>query len=282
MYLPYEIPDAEVLITVKTYPLPSNQYSELVCTAGFLSNGKWIRLYPIPFRALPYGSQYSKYEKIKLDVVRNTSDFRPESYRPLHGADSIKVIGTVDTKDNWLVRKQYALKEVFTSMNELIQLCKSEEKKSLATLKPLEIVDFHIEEEKEREWKKKWQDLLLQQSLFDRDENGEGKTRRVVRKLPYKYSYEFLSRGDTKTRKLMIEDWELGALYWRCLAKSGGDEAEANRQVRKTYFDEFVKEKDLYFFLGTTLQFHNISSSPFLIVGVFYPIKQDFEQMSLL
>ena len=61
MYLPHEIRDAQVLITVKTYPLPSSKYEELVCTAGFLPDGKWIRLYPIPFRALPYQDQYQKY-----------------------------------------------------------------------------------------------------------------------------------------------------------------------------------------------------------------------------
>ena len=36
-YLPDEIPNARVLITVKTYPLPSRSYTELVCTAGLLN-----------------------------------------------------------------------------------------------------------------------------------------------------------------------------------------------------------------------------------------------------
>ena len=40
----------KVLITVKTYPSLSAKYGELVCTAGFLEDGSWIRLYPIPFR----------------------------------------------------------------------------------------------------------------------------------------------------------------------------------------------------------------------------------------
>jgi hypothetical protein len=39
MYLPPEIPKARVLITVKTYPLPSGKYEELVCTAGVLEDG---------------------------------------------------------------------------------------------------------------------------------------------------------------------------------------------------------------------------------------------------
>jgi hypothetical protein len=42
-YLPDVLNDAKVLITVKTYPLPSNKYEELVCTAGVLEDGRWIR-----------------------------------------------------------------------------------------------------------------------------------------------------------------------------------------------------------------------------------------------
>ena len=38
----------KVLISVKTYPTLSEKYDELVCTAGFLEDGSWIRIYPIP------------------------------------------------------------------------------------------------------------------------------------------------------------------------------------------------------------------------------------------
>ncbi len=49
-------------------------------------------------------------------------------------------------------RKDCALTEVFTSMEELIRLARSDVKKSLATLKPTEIINFVIEPF-EREWK---------------------------------------------------------------------------------------------------------------------------------
>jgi hypothetical protein len=48
----------KVLITVKTYPAISTKYDELVCTAGFLEDGSWIRIYPIQFRKRPYAEQY--------------------------------------------------------------------------------------------------------------------------------------------------------------------------------------------------------------------------------
>lgn len=34
----------KILITVKTYPIPSQKYDELVCTAGVTENGEFIRL----------------------------------------------------------------------------------------------------------------------------------------------------------------------------------------------------------------------------------------------
>lgn len=287
MYLPANLPQAQVLITVKTYPLPSNKYEELVCTAGLLTDGKWVRIYPIPFRSLPYESQYRKYTWIELDLVKNTSDFRPESYRPRQGFDEpIRQVGVIDTSRGWAERKSLVLKEVFTSMNQLIELAKGKDKKSLATLKPLEIVDFIVDED-EREWKQAWRNQLQQMSLFDLDEEGQGRPREVVRKLPYKYSYRFLSEGDTQPRTLMIEDWEIGALYWNCLSRAGGDEQEANKLVRQKYFDMFLAKKDIYLFLGTTRQYHNVAPDPFMIVGVFYPPKashaedEGTEQLSL-
>ncbi|MBC6937275.1 MAG: hypothetical protein DWB42_15745 [Chloroflexi bacterium] len=272
---------ARVLITVKTYPLPSNKYEELVCTAGITADGKWIRIYPIPFRSKPYQEQYKKYSWVELNLIRNHSDFRPESYRPQRGFEEpINTVSTVDTSNTWQERKRLVLQEVFTSMNELIQRAKGKENKSLATLKPLKIIDFIVEED-EREWKKEWQDQLNQYRLFDANPRGEGKRREVVRKLPYKYYYTILTEGDHRPRRMMIEDWEIGALYWNCLARTEGDETAANNLVRQKYFDEFVKQRDIYLFVGTTKQFHNKSLNPFVIIGLFYPPKREAEQLSL-
>ncbi|HND48961.1 MAG TPA: hypothetical protein PLL95_10405, partial [Anaerolineales bacterium] len=75
-YLPDELPNARVLITVKTYPLPSRSYTELVCTAGLLNGERWIRMYPIPFRFLQDQKQYPKYSWVDVNLTRNTKDFR--------------------------------------------------------------------------------------------------------------------------------------------------------------------------------------------------------------
>lgn len=280
-YLPDKIDKAKILITVKTYPLPSNKYEELVCTAGVLEDGKWIRIYPIPFRSLPKDKKFEKYEWIEVDLVRNTRDFRPESYRPKSEASSIRILSKIGTEQEWAQRKKYVLKDVFNSFEALISEAKSETKKSLATFRPREIVDFVVEEDK-RTWKEQWLANYDQYDLFEIDKKGEGILRKIVDKVPYKYSYRFFCEGETKPRTLMIEDWEIGALYWHCLAQTEGNEEEANKLVRKKYFEEFLTKKDLHLFIGTTKQFHNVAPNPFVIIGVFYPpTKKDFGQENL-
>jgi hypothetical protein len=68
----------------------------------------------------------------------------------------------------------------------------------------------------------------------------------------------------------MIEDWETGQLFWRQLEKYQNEE-KAIADVRKKYFDDFAKTKDLHFFLGTTQAFHFQSHNPFIIIGTFQP-----------
>ncbi len=269
MYLPDRIQNARVLISVKTYPVPSAKYDELVCNAGFLENGKWIRVYPVKFQALPYDQQYSKFNWIQLNLVRSKKDFRQESYRPERGIDEpIKTIGRLGTKRNWFERKRFALQEVFTSMGDLITLSKNPNVwKSLATVKPNKIVKFEVEED-ERHWKPKMRNSLRQLKLFEKIDGD--REAQIVRKLPYKYYYHFITEGDDKPRRMMIEDWEIGALYWNCLAQSEGDEIEANKLVEKKYFEQFL-ELDLYFFVGTTITNHIRAPNPFVIIGVFYP-----------
>jgi hypothetical protein len=274
-YLPDVLENVKVLITVKTYPLPSNKYEELVCTAGVLEDGRWIRIYLIPFRSLSQEKKFGKYEWIQLDLIRNKSDFRPESYKPKSDASNIQILEKIGTDHEWAERKKYVLREVFTSFEELISLAKGETKKSLATFQPREIVDFIIEKDT-RTWKEQWLANYDQYNLFKIDE------KKVIPKIPYKYSYRFLCQGESKTRTLMIEDWEIGALYWKCLAGADGDEENANKLVKQKYFDEFLTKNDIYFFVGTTKKFHNIAPNPFVIIGVFYPLTQkDYGQTKL-
>ena len=73
---------------------------------------------------------------------------------------------------------------------------------------------------------------------------------------------------------MMIEDWEVGALYRNCLRAAEGNEQIALQKVKQKYFDDLAKTKDVYLFLGTTSEWHRRRSpNPFVIIGVFYPPK---------
>lgn len=272
----------KVLITVKTYPTLSEKYDELVCTAGFREDGSWIRIFPVPFRKLDYQNQFEKWQWIEIDLVKNTSDFRPESYRPTDLDREIRMLDKIDTKGDWAKRKLHIGDTIWDNITELIAAAKDPNARtSLAIVKPKEILDF-VWRPCEREWDKQKMDKVIankaQGSLFDEEE-----TRlvfKVVKKLPYEFSYIFTTE-DGKTRTLMIEDWELGALYWNCLKNAKGDEEEACRKVKEKYLDYMWGQRDLHFFMGTTKVFHNVSPNPFIIIGTFYPPKVDTQQLSL-
>jgi hypothetical protein len=125
----------------------------------------------------------------------------------------------------------------------------------------------------DREWDKDKLALLKakaqQMHLFQNAENPF----EVVNKLPFKFSYRFADDQGTIS-KLMIEDWEIGALYWKMLEKYDGydRETKACQDVKRKYWDEFALTKDLYLFLGTVYESHVKNyPNPFVIVGTFHP-----------
>jgi hypothetical protein len=262
----------KVLIAVTTYPLPSRSYDELVCVAGVLENGDWIRIYPVPLSFLIDLKGTGKVKNIKytwfeLELEKRTDDFRPESFSPKHyDFRDLKVHDRLDTKSNWFKRKEFCLVNVYTDLSELIEDSKSPKNISLATYKPKKILDLSWEDD-EREWKNEWKELRKQGDLFATEKSPEI----LIPKLPYKFFYRF-EDASGKIRRLMIEDWEIGALYWNCLRKAEGNENIALQKVKEQYEDNFLKNKDIYLFLGTTREWHmRRSKNPFVIIGVFYP-----------
>ncbi|MBI5184593.1 MAG: hypothetical protein HZA01_02565 [Nitrospinae bacterium] len=185
----------------------------------------------------------------------------------------IRLLGKpVGTEKKWEERKRIIFRNnpIYDDLAVLIDKANRNEL-SLAIFKPREIMDFVVEET-ERDWPKDKLSILKQKanqlSLFQSEEEVK-KEFSVVNKLPYKFSYRFRD-GQGKEATLMIEDWEIGALYWNCFKREKGDEKKAVELVKRKYWTEF-RQKDIYLFLGTTKQFHGWAKNPFVIVGVFYP-----------
>jgi hypothetical protein len=261
-----------VLITVKTYPTLSRKYGETVCTAGVRADGSWLRIYPVPFRRLDEKEQYKKFDWIETDFIRGRSDPRPETCHP---ADLSKMlpVGHMGTEDNWRERRELLLnKAKIHDRLEPLMVGAKENRLSLAVFKPSKIRGF-IWEDDDREWNEskvaQMREQTKQTQMFAEDAWRE--TFKLIPKLPYAFSYQIEDAVGRKST-MQVLDWECGQLYWNCLRRHR-EEAIALEKVKTKYLDEFGR-RDLYFFLGTTQQFHGFAPNPWVIVGVFAPPHQ--------
>jgi hypothetical protein len=255
----------KILLTVLTYPQPSVTYEENFCTAGFREDGSLIRIYPVAF------SRYNdlhKYTYIELSIKkRRKGDFRPESFSPTDfNLKDMKVLNKISTENGWSERKNLCLKNVYNDFDKLISDSKGPKNISLAVFKPKEILDFGIKEISS-DWKSSWLAKMDQLKLFD-----DGKNKIRLEKIPYEFKYHFTDINN-KIHKLQILDWEIGTLYRNCVKAENGNKEEALKKVKEKYFEDFTK-RDIYFFLGTTLEWHiRRARNPFVIIGIFYPPK---------
>ena len=256
-----------ILITVKTYPIPSAKYDELVCTAGVTETGEPIRLYPINFRELPYDRRFKKYQWIEVDVQKHTSrDARKESYRP--DCDTMRVLGKpIATKrGDWSERAKYVLAKESRSMEDLYEQ-QAFNRTSLGVFKPSKVLDLVIEPDS-ADWKPRFMAELRQQRLFE----TRKATLEPPRKVPFRFLYRF-ECNDQRCKgnhRMSIVDWEVGRLFWR-LVDSGKPHPEAAEMVRETFFNRICgSDKDTRFYVGTVLS----HPKSWLIIGTFYPKKR--------
>jgi hypothetical protein len=249
----------KVLITVKTYPLPSKSYQELVCTAGVLEDGSFIRLYPIDYRYMPYWQWYKKYQWIEVEVMKNLHDPRKESYKPK--LETIRPCGEpINPKNKWAERRKYVLAQGTNTIEQLRQKQETD-KTSLGIVRPKEVKDFIIEPV-EKDWKPQHQAILEQQRLFGPDQ-------KPLEKIPFKFSYVFSCDDPACTgHTMMIEDWEAGQLY-RKMRDESRDPDLAAQKVRQRFFEQMCAPGvDTHFFVGTVLQ-----HASWIVLGVFWPKK---------
>ncbi|HKJ68409.1 MAG TPA: hypothetical protein VKA68_10675 [bacterium] len=259
----------KILITVKIYPGFSTREEEVIYAAGVEEDGTWVRIAPLRFERRCYANQYRKYHWIEMDLVRDRSDQRRESYRPKRRGTPVRILEEVNQNNNWELRKKIALQNVYVGMNRLLADAKSGNRAlSLATFKPARIVNFFWEETT-REWSDRQQRWLEQWNLMERT-NG---MLRPIRKLPYLFSYTIEDiNGNEST--LMIDDWDVGRFFWDRLQHRNQDEQAALQDVRNRYFNEFIRDRDVYFFLNTVRISHFSARNPFFIVGTFHPMKE--------
>jgi len=254
----------KIIIVAKTYPNLSKKYDETVCVAGITEGGKWIRLFPVRFRALPTHKKFKKFDTIEADIDYKRDKF---SRRESHKVDdfTISIVGrlpvnsTKQGKKNWDKRREILLSNLDNSLEEL-ELEKLSKNKTIGIIKPRKIVDFFKKNISEcRDWEKSLIDGT-QKTLF-------GTYTSPLDKIPYWMGYNFYCNNlECKGHNMMCEDWEMMQLFRTMKQKYGSDET-AFSKVREKFFD-WMEKRDVYFIVGTESRWNK-----FLIISVFYPPK---------
>lgn len=250
----------KVLVTVKAYPNPSKTYGETVCVAGIdLESKEWIRLYPIPYRDLEEDKKFKKYNVIEVKTVKASKDKRPESFKV--DISSIKIIDEYGTKNNWEKRKELLLPTVSSSLCEIYEESKKNDK-SLGMFKPDE-VDFICQKAKPKDEEAR-EACYAQLSFYNKLKNS-------IESIPYNFKYSFKCFGykDCVGHTLPIIDWEIGQAYrsWRYQYK---EESILLEKLKERWLKGMFSEKqDTYFYVGNWQRFRD----NFMILGVFYPPK---------
>ena len=98
----------KALIVVRTYPTPAKKGVEVSCTAAITDDGKWLRLFPVPYRLLGSDQKFHKYQWLEMDVEK-APDKRPESYKLKY--NGIRILSDPLSTDNkWQARKDVVLR----------------------------------------------------------------------------------------------------------------------------------------------------------------------------
>lgn len=238
--LDLKIRGAKVLVVVKAYPNPSKTYEETVCTAGLLDGRSWVRIYPVPFRFLSDESKFPKYAWIQLDLERRIGkDFRPESYRPLRGIqETITVQDQIPANERgWKERRDLLLQECDDSMTDLIERAYQEPPVSIAVLKPREITGV-IAEPAPREWPNETDDGNIGPALFPDDERAVDRDRPQIKKIPFRFAYEFVTSEGKSSNLLIAGTWRFPraqACYWRAGQPGARDAPRAGPSLERTH-----------------------------------------------
>lgn len=263
-----------ILIWGKTRPELSATYKEIVCTGGIFEDTKrFVRLYPLPLRFLDDSQTFRKYQWIEATVRKAISDSRPESFNVR--CDNITPLNEVipTANGNWDKRAEWVMQpgNIFPSLSAL-QAARERGEASLGLVQPSEIIDIFAEpinQVDKEEFRRKYNRIQQQKDLF------EDKSKPKVKPLSppdFRFKIEFRCADEDKTvsHKFSVLDWEVDALYFRCLNNGSQPEEAAQEVIQQLRNRLSLAKNDVHFFLGNMKLHQHI----FVIVGLWYPKKK--------
>lgn len=250
-----------LLVVVKAYPVvDAGSRQEAVCVAGISVEEprRWIRLFPLDFRGLPFSRRFSKYQIIDLELRPAMGDSRPESNTP--NLDSIELGDSIGSDAGTWRRRLDFLEPVMDDSMCAIQRAQEETGQSLGAFVPEDISDLVVTAASAK-FTAGQEGILDQGNIFD-----DKRSRLEPLAVKAKYWYRC---ADTRCRghSQSLIDWELGQLYRR-LRSDGESEEDSQRKVREKFLDELAGSNRETIFLTGNMAKHPKS---FLILGLAYP-----------
>lgn len=253
--------EIEFVPTVKAYPALSRKYGEVCCVAGVQlhpdGSTEWIRLYPVPFRALDDERQFRKYEPIRVRVQSHSGDTRPETRRP--DIDSIKPSGrVVSAADGWRARRPLVEPLMSSSMCELVRE-ERQSRRSLGVFRPAEVLALEIQAVDQAPDRAEIAAASAAQgSLLSENEVA------VLKATPFVFKYRYrCSDPACRTHTQTIIDWEIAAFY-----RKVRNSPDWEGGMRRKWVDELcAPDRDTAFIVGNMHQ----HPQSFLVLGVWWP-----------
>lgn len=235
----------KVLVLVRATPEENRKHDQLVCVAGINENDQWRRLYPFRFSHREGLIDFRKKDTIEVTLANPDNDKRRESRKVTHHQNL-----------NSPLRNDVVRERILPLVSSIEKL--SEANASLGVIKPeLQGIDVTVNST----------DIYDEQTYFSIA--GDYLERRERVKMPVELRYHFRCRGEPecKGHNIILIDWELNELT-RNVMRREKDLKVIEEKVRTRFFD-FMKTRDLYFFMGTHFRFGS-----WLIIGIFYPPAQ--------
>lgn len=227
-------------------------------------DGKFIRLFPVPFRLVRDKQQFKKWQWITARIEKAKGDRRAESHKIF--VDTIDCSEEpISTRAGWADRRA-ALNGIpvfgdFSAL-EMDRQCSGT---TIGLLKPETIISLDITPERS-DWtddeRKKLEAHERQIGLFDA---ADERDLALLRKIPFSFHYRYTCRTaeGIKEYRHKIADWEAGALYWNCVRSHG----DAWQVPFRRKLEEALPAADLHFLMGTIHRFPD----QWLIISLIYP-----------
>lgn len=244
----------EIAVLVRATPEKSKTDGEghAVGVIGINKHGELLRLYPLGFR---YGEglvDFRKNDVLEVTVIKPEHDIRWESRKVLSYVNLGKPLKEREIKELAL--------PLATSVERL-----NIEGASLGVVKP-EILDIEIK--------------VNSIEIYDRQQYfnliGDFLEKGETAGMPVEVRYIFRCEGEEACRghKIILLDWEFNETV-RNIIRKEHEPAAVERKIKEHFFD-LMKERELYFIMGT-----HFTYGTWMITGLFCPEKNGRNQSSL-